>query len=89
MRACSRRPSLTAAAIAAATIGLVTAPHATSVAASTAIVDGVIANPLTGTKGDAARAIARAPRVVEGSFEVGGQEHFYLEGQVAAAVPPP
>ena len=25
-----------------------------------------------------------APRVVEGSFEVGGQEHFYLEGQVAA-----
>ena len=28
-----------------------------------------------------------APQVVEGSFEVGGQEHFYLEGQVAAAIP--
>jgi xanthine dehydrogenase large subunit len=26
-------------------------------------------------------------RIVEGSFEVGGQEHFYLEGQVAAAIP--
>ncbi|MFP5478422.1 MAG: xanthine dehydrogenase molybdopterin binding subunit [Alphaproteobacteria bacterium] len=43
--------------------------------------------PVVWAKGDAARAIARAPRVVEGSFEVGGQEHFYLEGQVAAAVP--
>ena len=43
--------------------------------------------PVVWAKGDAARAIAAAPRVVEGSFEVGGQEHFYLEGQVAAAVP--
>jgi xanthine dehydrogenase large subunit len=43
--------------------------------------------PVVWAKGDAARAIAGAPRVVEGSFEVGGQEHFYLEGQVAAAVP--
>lgn len=38
-------------------------------------------------KGDASGAISAAPRVVEGSFEVGGQEHFYLEGQVAAAIP--
>ena len=43
--------------------------------------------PVVWAKGDASRAIAAAPRVVEGSFEVGGQEHFYLEGQVAAAVP--
>jgi xanthine dehydrogenase large subunit len=43
--------------------------------------------PVVWAKGDAARAIEAAPRVVEGSFEVGGQEHFYLEGQVAAAVP--
>jgi len=43
--------------------------------------------PVVWAKGDAARAIAAAPKVVEGSFEVGGQEHFYLEGQVAAAVP--
>ena len=33
------------------------------------------------------RAIAGAAQIVEGSFEVGGQEHFYLEGQVAAALP--
>jgi len=43
--------------------------------------------PVIWAKGDASAAIAGAPRVIEGSFEVGGQEHFYLEGQVAAAVP--
>jgi xanthine dehydrogenase large subunit len=43
--------------------------------------------PVIWAKGDAARAIESAAMVVEGSFEVGGQEHFYLEGQVAAAVP--
>jgi xanthine dehydrogenase large subunit len=41
------------------------------------------AGPVIWAKGDAALAIAKAPRLVEGSFEVGGQEHFYLEGQVA------
>jgi xanthine dehydrogenase large subunit len=43
--------------------------------------------PVVWQKGDAAGAIAAAPRIVEGSFEVGGQEHFYLEGQVAAVIP--
>jgi len=43
--------------------------------------------PVVWAKGDAAGAIAKAPKIIEGSFEVGGQEHFYLEGQVAAAVP--
>ena len=28
-----------------------------------------------------------AAHVIEGSFEVGGQEHFYLEGQIALALP--
>jgi xanthine dehydrogenase large subunit len=42
--------------------------------------------PIIWQKGDAAAAIAGAPRLVEGAFEVGGQEHFYLEGQVAAAM---
>jgi xanthine dehydrogenase large subunit len=43
--------------------------------------------PVIWAKGDAARAIATAPHQIEGSFEVGGQEHFYLEGQIAAAIP--
>ncbi|WP_299897827.1 xanthine dehydrogenase molybdopterin binding subunit [uncultured Ruegeria sp.] len=38
-------------------------------------------------KGDADAAISNAPHVIEGSFELGGQEHFYLEGQAALAVP--
>ncbi|WP_170325987.1 xanthine dehydrogenase molybdopterin binding subunit [Ruegeria arenilitoris] len=38
-------------------------------------------------KGDADAAIANATHVIEGSFELGGQEHFYLEGQAALAVP--
>ncbi|WP_431298312.1 xanthine dehydrogenase molybdopterin binding subunit [Tabrizicola sp. BL-A-41-H6] len=43
--------------------------------------------PVIWAKGDAAAAIGKAAHVVEGTFEVGGQEHFYLEGQVAAALP--
>jgi xanthine dehydrogenase large subunit len=43
--------------------------------------------PVIWTKGDPAAAIAKSPHTVEGSFEVGGQEHFYLEGQVAACLP--
>jgi xanthine dehydrogenase large subunit len=38
-------------------------------------------------RGDAAAAIAAAPVKVEGRFEIGGQEHFYLEGQAALALP--
>jgi xanthine dehydrogenase large subunit len=43
--------------------------------------------PIVWAKGDASAAIAAAAHVVEGVFNVGGQEHFYLEGQVAAALP--
>ncbi|PLL14173.1 xanthine dehydrogenase molybdopterin binding subunit [Tabrizicola sp. TH137] len=43
--------------------------------------------PVIWTKGDPAAAIAKAPHSIEGTFEVGGQEHFYLEGQVAACLP--
>ncbi|RUS60884.1 xanthine dehydrogenase molybdopterin binding subunit [Pseudorhodobacter sp. E13] len=43
--------------------------------------------PVVWTKGDAGAAIAAAPHRIEGEMEIGGQEHFYLEGQIAAAVP--
>jgi xanthine dehydrogenase large subunit len=39
------------------------------------------------TRGDAKKAIASAKHRVEGQFHIGGQEHFYLEGQVALALP--
>ena len=37
--------------------------------------------------GDAAKAISEAARTIEGQIEIGGQEHFYLEGQAALALP--
>ena len=45
------------------------------------------AGPVIWQKGDANAAIGASPRVIEGELEVGGQEHFYLEGQVAACLP--
>ncbi|MBV8621582.1 MAG: xanthine dehydrogenase molybdopterin binding subunit [Curvibacter sp.] len=43
--------------------------------------------PVKVQRGDAAAALQRAPHVIEGRLEVGGQEHFYLEGQIAYALP--
>jgi xanthine dehydrogenase large subunit len=45
------------------------------------------AGPVIWAIGDAAAAIAAAPNRVDGQMELGGQEHFYLEGQVALALP--
>ncbi len=38
-------------------------------------------------QGDANAALAAAPRTLAGRLAIGGQEHFYLEGQAALAVP--
>ncbi|MDP3137653.1 MAG: molybdopterin-dependent oxidoreductase, partial [Burkholderiaceae bacterium] len=38
-------------------------------------------------RGDAQRAISTAAHTLSGTLEVGGQEHFYLEGQVAYVCP--
>jgi xanthine dehydrogenase large subunit len=43
--------------------------------------------PLHLKRGQAAQAIASAPRKIKGEFYVGGQEQFYLEGQISYAVP--
>ena len=49
--------------------------------------ESLLEPPYTMAKGDAAAAIATAPHAIEGRIEIGGQEHFYLEGQAALAVP--
>ncbi|WP_298854271.1 xanthine dehydrogenase molybdopterin binding subunit [uncultured Ruegeria sp.] len=54
-----------------------------AIAADSRFEDG----PRIYAKGDADAAIAGAAHVIEGTFELGGQEHFYLEGQAALAVP--
>jgi xanthine dehydrogenase large subunit len=43
--------------------------------------------PVHVKRGDAAAALARASHTLEGGFDIGGQEHFYLEGQVAYVLP--
>jgi xanthine dehydrogenase large subunit len=43
--------------------------------------------PVTVRRGDPDEAMARSRHTLRGQLEVGGQEHFYLEGQVAYALP--
>jgi len=43
--------------------------------------------PRVYTKGDVDAALTSAPNRLQGQFEMGGQEHFYLEGQAALALP--
>lgn len=45
------------------------------------------AGPRIWSRGDPDAALAAAPHLIEGRIEIGGQEHFYLEGQVALATP--
>lgn len=43
--------------------------------------------PMTIERGNVIEALAAAPERVQGTISIGGQEHFYLEGQVAIAIP--
>jgi xanthine dehydrogenase large subunit len=43
--------------------------------------------PMHLARGEARAAIERAPRRLKDSFDVGGQEQFYLEGQISYAIP--
>jgi xanthine dehydrogenase large subunit len=54
-----------------------------ALAANSRFEDG----PRIYSKGDASTALATATRTVTGSITMGGQEHFYLEGQAALALP--
>ncbi len=43
--------------------------------------------PMHLSRGDARAAIATAPHRIQTTFDVGGQEQFYLEGQISYALP--
>ena len=43
--------------------------------------------PATILRGDPQQAMTAAPHRITAEFSVGGQEHFYLEGQIAFALP--
>ena len=61
--------------------------------AATFTVEDAIANDhfvcptQTITRGDVAGALAFAPHRMVGEVRTGGQDHFYLEGQIALAIP--
>ena len=46
-----------------------------------------LTEPYSFGRGDPDAAIAAAPHRLQGRVRMGGQEHFYLEGQVALAIP--
>ena len=43
--------------------------------------------PIHRVRGEPVAALAVAPRRLKGTFSVGGQEQFYLEGQISYAIP--
>ncbi|MBI2733263.1 MAG: xanthine dehydrogenase molybdopterin binding subunit, partial [Aquabacterium sp.] len=43
--------------------------------------------PMHLSRGDTAQALATAPARLQGRFHLGGQEQFYLEGQITYAIP--
>ncbi|KKB12494.1 aldehyde oxidase [Devosia geojensis] len=47
----------------------------------------LVTEPLKLERGDVAAVLAAAPRRVKGAIRIGGQDHFYLEGQIALAIP--
>ncbi|MEG3148954.1 xanthine dehydrogenase molybdopterin binding subunit [Sphingomonas sp. ZT3P38] len=78
-----------AAARRAARLGKVeTAPLPALVTIAQARAAGsVIEDTQRMARGDADAALAAAPHRLSGRLEMGGQEHFYLEGQAALATP--
>ncbi|WP_193367829.1 xanthine dehydrogenase molybdopterin binding subunit [Pelagibius marinus] len=47
----------------------------------------LVTEPMTLARGDAKAALEKAPRRLAGQMNLGGQEHFYLESQIALAYP--
>lgn len=62
-------------------------PAVIDIAGLDPVNDKLVTPPLTLRRGDAAEAIAKAPRRLKGRMRIGGQDHFYLEGHIALAVP--
>ncbi len=46
-----------------------------------------VSPPQTIARGNAADALSNAPHRLRGELSCGGQDHFYLEGQIALAIP--
>jgi xanthine dehydrogenase large subunit len=49
--------------------------------------ESYVVPPMRLTRGDAQAAFERSPNILKGKLHVGGQEQFYLEGQISYAIP--
>lgn len=62
-------------------------PHITDVADALAAGSPHVTPPLKLERGDVAAGLTGAEHRLSGSMRVGGQDHFYLEGHIALAIP--
>lgn len=46
-----------------------------------------VGNPYVMQQGDSAAGLKKSKHRLKGTFDIGGQDHFYLEGQIALATP--
>ena len=62
-------------------------PHHLDAAEARSAGNPYVTKPLTLQRGDAAGAMQDAPHRISGQMRVGGQDHMYLEGHIAFAIP--
>ncbi|WP_322990589.1 xanthine dehydrogenase molybdopterin binding subunit [Hoeflea sp.] len=62
-------------------------PHITDVRAAIEANYPLVTDPLKLERGDIAAGLSSAPRRLQGEMRIGGQDHFYLEGHIAMAIP--
>ena len=84
--ATSRDAARRAAALAKQALQISPLPAVLTALEAHALQDYVVP-PMHLARGDAAAALASAPHRWQGSFSLGGQEQFYLEGQISYAQP--
>ncbi|MFA7433918.1 MAG: xanthine dehydrogenase molybdopterin binding subunit [Gemmobacter sp.] len=62
-------------------------PHVTEVSEAMDAGYPHVTDPLVLARGEVGPAMEAAPRRLSGTLTVGGQDHFYLEGHIAFAIP--
>jgi xanthine dehydrogenase large subunit len=62
-------------------------PHVTDVEAAVVAGGKLVTEPLKLERGDVEVGLAQSERRAKGRVTIGGQEHFYLESQIALAIP--
>lgn len=64
-----------------------TKDHITDVADAIEQDYPLVTEPLTLKRGDAEKALSTSSQRISGQMRIGGQDHFYLEGHIAMAIP--